>query len=106
MNRLRKGDLVEIICGKDRGQRGKIIKIITKKNRAIVENLNLVYKHLKPNQDPLQPQGGIVKRPASIHLSNLMPVCTSCNKPVRVSYRVEGDDKIRVCRKCGRPIGA
>jgi large subunit ribosomal protein L24 len=89
-----------VITGKERGKVGKVLRVVPEKNRAVVERLNLVKRHLKP-RGPQNP-GGIVEKEAPIHLSNLMPMCERCNAPVRVgSRKLEDGNKARVCRRCG-----
>ena len=100
---LRKNDNVMIIAGKERGTTGKILKVLSEKDRAIIERLNLVKRHTKP-RGPQQP-GGIVEKEASIHVSNLMLMCDRCNAPVRYGHKVLGDcKKVRICRLCGETI--
>lgn len=100
---LRKNDNVMIIAGKERGTTGKILKVLSEKDRAIIERLNLVKRHTKP-RGPQQP-GGIVEKEASIHISNLMLMCDHCNAPVRFGHKVLGDGKkVRICRRCSETI--
>ncbi len=100
---LRKNDNVMSITGKERGTTGKILKVLSEKDRAIIERLNLVKRHTKP-RGPQQP-GGIVEKEASIHVSNLMLMCDRCNAPVRYGHKVLGDGKkVRICRRCGETI--
>lgn len=97
---IRKNDNVEIISGKERGRRGKILKVLPKTRRVVVENINLAKKHTRPTQD--NPQGGIVKKELSIDVSNVMLVCNKCDEARRAGHKVIGEgDKARVCRKCG-----
>lgn len=101
--RIRKGDIVEIIAGADLGKRGKVLSMIPTKNRAVVEGINFVYKHRRPTRD--DPQGGRIQREASMHLSNLLPVCGRCNRGVRVGRGMDRDSRrIRVCIKCGEAL--
>ncbi len=98
--RVKKNDTVMVIAGKERGKIGKVLRVLPVENRAVVERLNLVKRHLKP-RGPQNP-GGIVEKEAPIHLSNLMPMCERCNAPVRIgSRRLEDGSKARVCRRCG-----
>ncbi|MDO8519011.1 MAG: 50S ribosomal protein L24 [Deltaproteobacteria bacterium] len=100
---LRKDDPVVVTTGKERGKTGKILKILTEKNRALVEKLNLVKKHAKPTK--ANPQGGIIQKEASIHLSNLMYRCGKCGKGVRTGIKILGDGKkVRMCRKCNEVL--
>lgn len=101
--KLRKNDNVMIIAGKERGATGKILKVLSEKDRAIIERLNLVKRHTKP-RGPQQP-GGILEKEASIHVSNLMLMCDRCNAPIRYGHKVLGDGKkVRICRRCGETI--
>ena len=97
---VRKNDTVLVIAGKDRGKQGRVQRVFTKENRAMVERLNLVKRHLRPTRQG-QP-GGVVEKEAPIHVSNLMLICSSCNQPTRVQKKVlESGRTVRVCRKCG-----
>ncbi len=98
--KLKTGDTVRVMSGTDKGKDGKIVKMILSKNRAIVEGLNMVSKHRKPSAN--NPQGGIEKIEASIHISNLMLV--ENNKPVRVGFRFEDGKKIRFSKKSDKAI--
>ncbi len=100
---LRVNDQVEVIAGKDKGRVGKILRIDRKKNRAVVERINMIKKHQKP-VDATQP-GQIIDREAPIHLSNLMLVCPECAETVRTGKKfLEDGTKVRVCKKCGATI--
>jgi large subunit ribosomal protein L24 len=96
--KLRKNDHVQVMSGKDRGKSGRVIKIDHAKGRAVVEGLNMVKKAMKAKGQ--QQKGGISTVEAAIHLSNLQLVCKKCG-PTRISYKLEGERKMRVCRKCG-----
>lgn len=108
MQRIKKGDTVEIIAGKDKGERGEVIKVLPKEDRVIVDGKNVVKRHMKARPGP----GGqtipaqIINKDAPLHLSNVMLVCPSCDKRVRVGYRVREDDgrKVRVCKQCKADI--
>jgi len=93
--KIKTGDTVRVIAGDDKGQEGKIVKILKAKNRAIVEGVNMVSKHTKPSAE--NPQGGISKFEAPIHISNLMLV--ENGKTTRVGYKIEGDKKVRFSKK-------
>lgn len=98
--RIKKNDTVMVIAGKERGKIGKVLRVLPRENRAIVERLNMVKRHLKP-RGPQSP-GGIMEKEAPIHLSNIMPMCEKCNAPVRVGARLLDDgSKSRLCRRCG-----
>ena len=99
--KLRKEDLVQVIAGKDKGKQGKILKIDREKGRAIVAGVNMMKKAMKKKNQ--QDRGGIAEIEASLHISNLMIVCKKCG-PVKIGYKIEGDTKKRVCRKCGEVL--
>ena len=96
---IRKNDNVLVITGKDRGKRGRVLRVLPGKNRVIVEGVNLIKRHTKPNPQR-QVQGGIVEREASVHASNVQLVCPECGKATRIGHRIDGDRKVRICRKC------
>ena len=89
-------------AGNDKGKTGKVLTVIPDKDRAIVEGVNVVSKHTKPNTK--QPQGGIIKQEASVHISNLQLIDPKTNKPTRVGYKMEGDKKIRYSKTSGEEI--
>ena len=93
--KIKTGDTVKVIAGDHKGEEGKVVKVIVDKNRAIVEGVNMISKHTKPSAE--NPQGGIVKREASINISNLMLVENGV--PTKVGYRMEGDKKVRFSKK-------
>lgn len=97
---VRKNDQVEVIAGKDRGKRGKVLRVIPTRDRAVVERVNIIKRHTRPN--PQQNiKGGIVEREASLHVSNLMIVCPECNESTRVRHKILSDGrKLRVCAAC------
>ena len=99
---IKKGDTVYVNAGNDKGKTGKVLTVIPEKDRAIVEGINMVSKHTKPNSK--QPQGGIIKQEASIHISNLNLIDPKSQKPTRVGYKMEGDKKIRYAKKSGEEI--
>ncbi len=99
--KIKKGDTVRVISGNYRGKTGKVLRIIAGKNRAIVEGINFIKRHTRPSQN--NPQGGIVEREASIHLSNLMLVVN--NTPTRVGYtRLEDGKKVRLAKKLNETV--
>lgn len=103
--RIKKDDKVKVIAGKDRGKIGKVLKVVRKTNRVLVENVNLVKHHVRPNAT--NRQGGIVEREAPIHWSNVMVICDKCMSPSRIrTRRLEDDKKVRVCAKCNEVIDA
>ena len=101
---IRKGDPVLVLAGKDRGKKGKILRIVSKKYGAIVEGVNIIKRHTRPNPQK-NVKGGIVEKESAVHLSNLMVVCPECDKPTRVGYRrLEDGRKVRTCRRCNGEI--
>ena len=103
MKKICKGDRVIVLSGADRGKEGIILKIETTKNRAIVEGINFVKSHQKPTQK--SPQGGIVEKEATVHLSNLMVVCGKCNAGVKTKTIILQDGgSVRACKRCGEII--
>lgn len=100
---IRKGDNVLILSGKDKGKKGKVIKVRPKDGKVIVEGVNIVKKHARPT--PKVPQGGIREMEAPIHCSNAMVICPACHQPTRVSRRVDAEGiRRRTCKKCGEDI--
>jgi large subunit ribosomal protein L24 len=103
--RLRKGDLVIVTKGKDRGKKGKVLKIIATKNRVIVERINFAKIHSRPTQN--NPKGGILEQELPIQVSNLALFCEKCNSPRRFkNVSIEDGKKIRICIKCSETLGA
>ncbi len=103
MNKIRKGDTVQIIKGKDKGKKGRVLKILSQGKRALVESINLVKKHKRQTRQ--EQQGGIVSIEAPINISNLMLFCKNCQRPVRVGFNVLKDKtKSRFCKSCKETI--
>lgn len=100
--KIRKDDTVEVIAGKDKGKRGTVVRVISKKDAVIVSGVNIVKKAMKKRSQ--QDQGGIVGIEAPLNISNVGVVCKKCGRPVRVGYKLDGDKKVRVCRKCGETL--
>ena len=97
---IRKNDNVLVTTGKDRGKKGRVIKVVTEKNRLIVEGVNLIKRHTRPNPAK-NVKGGIVSREASLHASNVQLVCPECGAMTRIGRKVLDDGrKVRICRKC------
>ena len=97
---IRRNDNVVVITGKDRGKRGRVLKVDPAKNRLVVEGVNFIKRHTKPNPQR-QIKGGVVEREAPLHASNVQLLCPECGKPTRLGKRVLGDGrKVRICRKC------
>jgi len=100
--KIKKGDQILIINGKDKGEKGKVLKVMPKENKVVVEGLNLRKKHVKPKKKG--ESGQVVEFPAPMDASNLKLICPGCGDPTRVGYRVEENNKVRVCKKCGQEI--
>jgi large subunit ribosomal protein L24 len=101
--RVRKGDTVIVVAGKERGKRGRVLRVIPEKGRVVVERINMVKKHQRPTQRIRQ--GGIIEREGAIHLSNVMLVDPTSGKPSRTGVRVLGDGKkVRIAKKSGEII--
>ncbi|GEN83480.1 50S ribosomal protein L24 [Sporosarcina luteola] len=99
---VKKGDKVMVITGKDKGKTGVILAAFPKKDRVLVEGVNIVKKHTKPNQ--ANPQGGIISQEAAIHVSNVMPIDPKTGEPTRVGYKIENGKKIRIAKKSGEAL--
>ncbi len=95
--KIKTGDTVKVIAGEEKGKEGKVLRVDREKNRAIVEGLNLVKKHTKPNAQ--NPQGGIVEKEASIHISNLSLIDPKTKKATRVGFEVKDGKKVRISKK-------
>ncbi len=102
---IKKNDQVVVIAGKDKGKTGKVLRIVTKSGRALVEKVNMVKRHQRPSAKT--GKGGILEKESPVHLSNLMVVCSKCGKPTRMGRRVlEDGSKARFCRKCKEVLDA
>jgi large subunit ribosomal protein L24 len=100
---IKKGDTVQLLTGKDRGKKGKVLRVIPTENRVVVEALNLVTQFTRPSQQ--NPKGGIIKVEGKIHRSNIQLVCPKCSKQTRVGFQFLADKtKQRVCKKCNEII--
>ena len=102
MMRVKKGDTVVVITEKDKGKKVTVLKVMPKTNRVLVEGVNMITKHQKPTA--VNPQGGIVNKEASIHISNVMPLDPETGKGTRVRYEVREGKKVRVSVKSGKEI--
>lgn len=99
---IKKGDTVYVNAGNDKGKTGKVLSVDIEKSRVVVEGVNMVSKHTKPNSK--QPQGGIIRMEAPIHVSNLNLIDPKSGKPTRVGYKMDGDKKVRYAKKSGEEI--
>lgn len=100
--KIRKGDTVKIITGKDKGKTGKILKVLLKKDKILIEGLNLYKKHVRSKRQG--EKGEVVLVPRPIDVSNVMLVCPNCNQAVKIGYRFDAERKLRICKKCGAVI--
>lgn len=101
--KIHKNDTILVVAGKDRGKKGKVREVVVKKNRLIVEGVNMIKKHMKPTGRVRQ--AGIVEREAPIQSSNVMLLCPKCNHPARIGFRfLEDGKKVRFCRACQEVI--
>lgn len=99
---IKKGDLVLVIAGKDKGKSGKVIETNPKDKKVLVEGVNIVTKHKKPKSQ--QDKGGIIKKPAFLDASNVQVICSKCGKATRVSHKVVDGKNVRICKKCGASL--
>ena len=101
--KIRKGDLVRVMTGKEKGKEGKVLQILPEKQTVVIEKLNMLKKHTRPNQN--NPKGGIIEREGKVHLSNVMILCGNCNKPTRTGAKLLPDGKkLRSCKSCGEVL--
>ena len=97
---IRRNDQVVVTAGRDRGKKGRVLKVLPTRNRLLVEGVNIIKRHTRPNPQR-NIKGGIVEREASLHASNVQLVCPECSKMTRIGRRILGDGrKVRICRKC------
>ena len=99
--KIKKGDRVVLLAGKDKGKQGSVLRVLPKEERVVVEGLNMVQRHTRPSQ--ADPQGGIKTKEATIHVSNVA-VVDSKGKPTRVGFRMDGDKKVRIAKTTGEVI--
>ena len=99
---IKKDDLVVVLSGKDKGKQGKILEVMPKSSKVIVEGVNVVSRHTKPRRQG--EEGGILKKEAPIYACKVQKVCPHCSKATRIGHKVEGDKKVRICKKCGAEI--
>jgi len=102
IKKVKKGDMVMVLTGKDSGRRGKVLRVLPSEQKVLVENLNMVKRHTKPTNT--NPQGGIVDRPSPMPLGKVMVVCGKCNKPTRVGMKAKEKEPgkfTRICKRCG-----
>ena len=100
--KIRKGDQVQVIAGNDLGKTGEVTRVLVAADKVIVDGVNVAKRHQRATKATMQ--GGIIDKDMPIHVSNVAIVCTSCGKHSRIGYRMDGDTKVRVCRKCGKDL--
>lgn len=100
--KIRKGDTVLIISGKDRGRRGKVLDVFPKEGRVVVEGMNIKKRHVRPKKSG--EKGQIAETPTHFSASNVKLICSQCGKPTRVGYKITKGKKYRICKKCGQEI--
>jgi len=96
--KIKKDDQVVIISGKYRGKKGKVIRILSKKDKVMVEGVNLIKKNVKPKRSG--EKGQIVEMPSPLFVSNVKLICNKCGKATRIGYKIDGNKKYRFCKKC------
>jgi large subunit ribosomal protein L24 len=102
LRRVRKDDMVMVIAGRERGKTGKVLRLLRKTDRVVVERINLVKRHTKPRGTQT---GGILEKEAALHISNVQPLCSRCDKPARIATkRLDDGSGVRVCRRCGEQM--
>ena len=99
---IKKDDVVVVLSGKDNGKQGKVLEVMPKERKVVVEKINMVSRHTKPRRQG--DQGGIIQKEAPLYACKVQRVCPKCNKPTRIGHKVEGDKKVRICKKCGAEI--
>lgn len=100
---IKKEDTVLVITGKEKGKKGRVLSVAPSESQLVIEKINMIKRHMKPNRK--YSQGGIIEKEAPIHISNVMLVCPKCSKPTRIAnVMLEGNKKVRTCRKCKEVI--
>ena len=99
---IKKGDTVKILSGNDKGKTGEVLEVIPKTKKIIVKGINIRKKHIKPRKQG--EEGGIIPSECAIHSSKAGVVCSKCGKPAKIGYKIEKDEKVRICKKCGATI--
>ena len=100
--KIKKGDTVKVLSGNDKGKTGEVLEVIPKTQKIIVKGVNVRKRHVKPRKQG--EEGGIIPVECSIHSSKVNVVCPKCGKATRIGYEVNGDTKVRVCKKCGNKL--
>ena len=100
--RIKKGDTVKVLSGKDKGKTGEVLEITPKENKVIVKGVNIIKKHVKPRKQG--EEGGIISMEGAMHVAKVAVVCPKCGKATKVGYSEEKGEKVRVCKKCGAKL--
>jgi large subunit ribosomal protein L24 len=101
---IKKNDTVLVVTGKEKGKKGRVISVNPAKSKILIERINIIKRHMKPSKK--YSQGGIIEKEAPLHISNVMLVCSKCNKPTRIGNTVLSDGKkARICKKCKEVVG-
>ena len=100
--RIKKGDTVQVLSGKDKGKTGEVLEIQPKTNKVVVKGLNIIKKHSKPRKQG--EEGGILSMEGAMHVAKVNVVCPKCGKATKVGYSEEKGEKVRICKKCGAKL--
>ena len=100
--RIKKGDTVLVLSGNDKDKKGEVLEVMPKDSKVVVKGVNVRKKHIKPRKQG--EEGGIVPVEVAIHSSKVNVMCSKCNKPARIGYKIEKDEKVRICKKCGAKL--
>ena len=100
--RIKKGDTIQVLSGNDKGKKGEVLEVLPKTEKVVVKGVNVRKKHVKPKKQ--NQEGGILSIECPIHMSKVNVVCPKCNKPTRIGVKMEKDEKVRVCKKCGAKL--
>jgi len=100
--KIKKGDKVKIITGKDRGREGVVEKVVPKRRKVVVTSCNLYKKHIRPRREG--EKGGVIEITRPLDIAKIALICPRCKKITRVGYKIQGGEKFRICRKCGEKI--
>ena len=100
--RIKKGDTVKVLSGKDKGKTGEVLEITPKENKVVVKGVNIIKKHVKPRKQG--EEGGIISMEGAMHVAKVAVVCPKCGKATKIGYSEEKGEKVRVCKKCGTKL--
>jgi len=103
---IKKGDTVQVIRGNERHSkaRGKVLEVLSEQERVRIEGIRVVKRHIKRGRDPQLPEGGIIEKPGSVAIANVMLVCPKCSTPTRVGRKMVGEKSVRICKQCDAQI--